>query len=72
VLQHAEDPQYPGHFHLGSLIDDVESVYALQERARADGVEVSDVIVNGRGTLTYFRAPEGYYVEVSCHKRRFE
>jgi catechol 2,3-dioxygenase-like lactoylglutathione lyase family enzyme len=71
VLQHHEEPRYPGHFHLGFLVDDAETVRALQARARADGADVSDVIVNGRGTLLYFQAPDGYRVEVSCQNRRW-
>jgi catechol 2,3-dioxygenase-like lactoylglutathione lyase family enzyme len=73
VLQHQEDPGagYPDGFHLGFLVDDTDSVRALQARARADGIEVSDVIVNGRGTMVYFTAPEGYRVEVSCQRRNF-
>lgn len=40
-------------------------------RAAGDGLAVSDVIVNGRGTMIYLTAPEGYRVEVSCQKHRF-
>jgi catechol 2,3-dioxygenase-like lactoylglutathione lyase family enzyme len=74
VLQRCEQPEaaYPKNFHLGFLLDDVESVRALHERARADGAEVSDVIVNGRGTMIYFAAPEGYFVEVACQRLRYE
>jgi catechol 2,3-dioxygenase-like lactoylglutathione lyase family enzyme len=53
------------------LLDDPDEVRALQARARADGAVVSDVIVNGRGTIVYFTAPEGYRVEVSCQRVRF-
>jgi catechol 2,3-dioxygenase-like lactoylglutathione lyase family enzyme len=72
VLQHAEAPVYPDGFHLGFLVDDVHSVRTLQERGRADGAEVSDVIVNGRGTMIYFQAPDGYRVEVSCQHVRWD
>jgi len=61
---------YPEGFHLGFLIDSVEAVRAIHARATADGTPVSDVIVNGRGTMIYLSAPEGYYVEVACHTRR--
>lgn len=71
VLQRADAPSYPGHFHLGFLVDDVEQVRALQARARADGAEVSELTVDGRGTHVYFAAPDGYYVEVSCQNRRW-
>jgi catechol 2,3-dioxygenase-like lactoylglutathione lyase family enzyme len=73
VLQrHQDERGYPEGFHLGFLLDDPDEVRALQARARADGVEVSDVIVNGRGTIVYFTAPEGYRVEVSCQRVRFD
>lgn len=72
VLQRAKsDERYPEGFHLGFLLDQVADVHALHARARADGTPVSDVIVNGRGTMIYLSAPEGYYVEVSCQKHRF-
>ncbi len=72
VLQRSRQPQrYPEGFHLGFLLDDTESVRALHARAVADGTPVSDVIVNGRGTIIYLTAPEGYYVEVSCQTHRF-
>jgi catechol 2,3-dioxygenase-like lactoylglutathione lyase family enzyme len=73
VLQRAGEGEerYPEGFHIGFLLDDVESVRALQARARKGGAEVSDVIVNGRGTLVYFTAPEGYRVEVSCQRANF-
>ncbi|RYZ08412.1 MAG: VOC family protein [Myxococcales bacterium] len=72
VLQRAQTSErYPEGFHLGFLLDDAAAVHALQARARADGAPVSDVIVNGRGTMIYLSAPEGYYVEVSCQNHRF-
>jgi catechol 2,3-dioxygenase-like lactoylglutathione lyase family enzyme len=72
VLQRASEPhRYPEGFHLGFLLDDVASVRVLHERAKNDGVPVSDIIVNGRGTIVYLTAPEGYYVEVSCQRHRF-
>lgn len=72
VLQRAKaDERYPEGFHLGFLLDEVAHVRALHARARADGIPVSDVIVNGRGTMIYLGAPEGYYVEVSCQNHRF-
>jgi len=72
VLQRANAAErYPEGFHLGFLLDDVDAVLALHARALADGLLVSDVIVNGRGTMIYLTAPEGYYVEVSCQKHRF-
>lgn len=74
VLQRCERPddRYPEGFHLGFLLDDVDAVRALHTRLRADEVPVSDVIVNGRGTMVYLTRPEGYYVEVSCQRHRFD
>lgn len=67
VLQRARAPhRYPEGFHLGFSVADVDSVHALHARALADGARVSDVLVNGRGTVIYLTAPEGYYVEVTC------
>jgi len=72
VLQRsATAERYPEGFHLGFLLSNEETVRALHARARADGIPVSEVIVNGRGTMIYLTAPEGYFVEVSCQKRQF-
>jgi len=72
VLQRAKaSERYPEGFHLGFLLDDVPSVLAVHARAVADGVAVSDVIVNGRGTMVYLTLPDGYHVEVSCQKHRY-
>lgn len=71
VLQRAKSAQpYPEGFHLGFLVDSVDQVRELHARVVADGTKVSDVIVNGRGTMIYLTAPEGYYVEVSCQNHR--
>ena len=73
VLQRAEtDQRYPEGFHLGFLLDDVQSVRDMHARAVGDGLKVSDVIVNGRGTMIYFTQPENYLVEVSCQRHRFD
>ena len=72
VLQRAKaEARYPEGFHLGFLLGDVRDVHALHARAKADGTPVSDVIVNGRGSMVYLTAPDGYYVEVSCQNHRF-
>jgi catechol 2,3-dioxygenase-like lactoylglutathione lyase family enzyme len=73
VLQKAasDTERYPDGFHLGFLMEDVESVHAAHARALANRTPVSDVIVNGRGTMIYLTAPEGYAVEVACHKRTY-
>jgi catechol 2,3-dioxygenase-like lactoylglutathione lyase family enzyme len=71
VLQRSNSAQrYPEGFHLGFLLDSVDAVRAVHARATDDGAIVSDVIVNGRGTMIYLSAPEGYYVEVACQKHR--
>jgi catechol 2,3-dioxygenase-like lactoylglutathione lyase family enzyme len=73
VLQRAApgEDHYPEGFHLGFLLDDIASVHALHARAKEGGAEVSDIIVNGRGTMIYFTAPEGYRIEVSCQRKDF-
>jgi catechol-2,3-dioxygenase len=72
VLQRAKsDERYPEGFHLGFLLEEVAAVHAMHARACADGTPVSDVIVNGRGTMIYLTAPEGYHVEVSCQSHSF-
>ena len=53
------------------LLDDVASVRDLHARATEGGADVSDVIVNGRGTMIYFTAAEGYRIEVSCQRTQF-
>ena len=73
VLQRAEaGASYPKGFHVGFLVDSDQRVRELQAQARASGAEVSDVVVDGRGTHSYFTAPDGYHVEVSCQRKRFE
>lgn len=70
VLQRRDVVAYPAGFHVGFLVDDVETVHAHHARAKAAGLQISDVEVNGRGTLTYCVAPDGYFVEVSCPRAR--
>jgi catechol 2,3-dioxygenase-like lactoylglutathione lyase family enzyme len=74
VLQRREGPgePYRNGLHFGFLVDDADAVRELQARARADGAAVSDVIVNGRGTMIYFDAPDGYRVEVAHQRVRFD
>ncbi len=70
VLQRCKTgtPSYPEGFHLGFLVGDVETVLRFHERAREDGLAVSDVDRNSRGTMVYCRSPDGYAVEVSCRR----
>lgn len=72
VLQRMRDEQasYPEGFHIGFLRDTPEEVRAFHARARAAGLNVSDVIENGRGTLVYFPCEELCLIEVSCHHAR--
>ena len=72
VLQRREKVTYPEDFHLGFLVDDEATVRAVHGRAKENGLEISDVIVNGRGTMVYCRAPEGFLVEVSCRRARHD
>ncbi len=71
VLQRKRDAGqgYPEGFHIGFLVDDVETVLRFHERARGAGFEVSDVQQNSRGTLVYWKTPEGFLVEVSVRRR---
>jgi catechol 2,3-dioxygenase-like lactoylglutathione lyase family enzyme len=70
VLQRKLDsPGYPEGFHLGFIVDDVATVHLVHGRARAAGVQSSDVLTNNRGTMVYCRAPGGFLVEVSCRTR---
>ena len=55
--------------HFGFLLEEVAEVLAFHARAVAAGLDVSDVIENGRGTLVYLRDPDGITLEVSCRER---
>lgn len=69
VLERTEQaPLYPGSFHVGFLLDDVALVHAFHARAKQDGLDVSDVQTNNRGTLSYCRTPHGFLLEVSCQR----
>jgi catechol 2,3-dioxygenase-like lactoylglutathione lyase family enzyme len=70
VLQRKKDPAsaYPEGFHLGFLVEDVALVHQVHARAKAAGVQVSDVIHNNRGVLIYCASADGYSVEVSCRR----
>jgi catechol 2,3-dioxygenase-like lactoylglutathione lyase family enzyme len=66
VLQRkkSDTDRYPDGFHFGFLVDDVESVHSFHARARALGLETSDIIENGRGTQVYCSGPDGLLAEV--------
>jgi catechol 2,3-dioxygenase-like lactoylglutathione lyase family enzyme len=65
-----DDEAYPEGFHVGFLADDVATVHRTCARARADGLAVSDVIENNRGTLIYCRTPDGITIELNCPRPR--
>lgn len=70
VLQRRSDEQpFPEGFHFGFLVDAVDAVRAFRAKAHARGLDVSDVIENGRGTLCYWRVA-GLLVEVSRQRPR--
>ena len=71
VLQRfkAAGEAYPNGFHVGFVVDDVDTVRRVHSLVKAGGVRVSDVIENGRGTMIYCDGPDGILVEVSCAKR---
>jgi catechol 2,3-dioxygenase-like lactoylglutathione lyase family enzyme len=71
VLQRKRNPTetYPEGFHIGFLVDDVDTVLRFHTRARSASFEVSEVQRNNRGTLVYWRTPEGFLIEVSCRTR---
>lgn len=71
VLQKLKRPEerYPEGFHVGFQADTEEQVTELHARVKRDGLEVSDVIRNNRGTLVYCTAPGGLLVEVNCRPR---
>ncbi len=65
-----EAETYPEGFHVGFLVESEDAVVAFHERARREGLAISDVDRNQRGVLTYCRAPGGVLVEVSWHRPR--
>lgn len=63
-----DDPPYPERFHVGFLVESEAEVLVFHERARREGLEISDVDRNNRGVLTYCRGPGRLLVEVSWHR----
>lgn len=62
-----ESAGYPEGFHIGFLVDAVETVHGRHAQLRAEPASrCSDVMVNGRGTLFFCTAPGDILVEVSC------
>ncbi|QSQ19500.1 VOC family protein [Pyxidicoccus parkwayensis] len=68
VLQKLKNPEqaYPDGFHIGFFVDSEDQVMGLHARAKEDGLEVSDVIRNNRGTMVYCQLPGGILAEVNC------
>jgi len=65
-----ETDGYPDGFHFGFLVDDVETVHRFYATAHQLGLEVSEIIDNGRGTHVYCKGPDGLLAEVSCRPPR--
>jgi catechol 2,3-dioxygenase-like lactoylglutathione lyase family enzyme len=66
VLQRRKDEApYPEGFHCGFLVPEVADVLAFHARAVADGLQVSPVDRNARGTVVHCRH-DGIVIEVSC------
>ncbi|MFT3713628.1 MAG: VOC family protein [Archangium sp.] len=61
-----EGDHFPDGFHLGFHVADAEAVSRMRDKALSEGVQVSDVIVNARGTTIYCTAPDGFWVEVTA------
>jgi catechol 2,3-dioxygenase-like lactoylglutathione lyase family enzyme len=70
VLQRRRDGEsYPEGFHCGFIVEDEARVRRQHALLTGAGVECSDLIVNGRGTIFYLRAPGDFTIEVSCRPR---
>jgi catechol 2,3-dioxygenase-like lactoylglutathione lyase family enzyme len=67
VLQRkkSEDKRYPEGFHFGFLVDDLDSVHRFHLRAHQLGLDVTEIIDNGRGTHVYCKGPDRLLAEVS-------
>lgn len=65
-----DDEAYPEGFHVGFLVESEDLVRAFHERARGEGLVISDLQSNNRGLMTYCHAPGGVLVEVSCRRPR--
>jgi len=70
VLQRrkSETEAYPDGFHVGFLVADQDVVRDFHARAQGRGLDVSQVIENGRGVLVYCRTWDGLLIEVSWHR----
>lgn len=72
VLQRkkSETDKYPDGFHFGFLVEDLATVHRFHTRALDLGLDVSEVIDNGRGTHVYCAGPDGLLAEVSYRPPR--
>jgi catechol 2,3-dioxygenase-like lactoylglutathione lyase family enzyme len=72
VLQRkkSEADRYPEGFHFGFLVDDLESVHRFHSKAHGLGLEISEIIENGRGTHVYCSGPDDLLAEVSYRPAR--
>jgi catechol 2,3-dioxygenase-like lactoylglutathione lyase family enzyme len=72
VLQRkkSEGEGYPDGFHFGFLVDDEDSVRRFHGKAQRLGLEVSEIIRDGRGTHVYCTGPDDLLAEVSCRSGR--
>ncbi len=61
-----DSDRYPDGFHIGFLVDDVETVRAQHARLTAAGVESGPIETHARGTMFYCRGPSEILIEVSC------
>jgi lactoylglutathione lyase len=63
LMRHA-NADYPGHFHIGFIQENEESVSCINKRMRMDGLEV-EAPKRFHGSWTYYvKAPGGFTVEV--------
>lgn len=70
VLQRRKpEEQLPEGFHIGCYVDSVAEVQAFWQRTTDAGLAPTPVQTNGRGTLTYLRAPGDFAIEVVCSTR---
>lgn len=69
VLQRrTNDAPYSEGFHVGFLLESEDAVCSFYERAKGGGLDISEVVRNNRGVMTYCRAPGEILVEVSWHR----
>lgn len=64
VQRKKDEATYPKDFHIGFLVDDEGDVLRTHARAHAEGLECSEILQNGRGTMIYLRSPDGFLIEV--------